>query len=99
MSVVKEKDSTIQEALKLIGDPNKVSEELQDFRRAARVFSSSQPRFIDKYSKQWIAVHQGKVRAQGRSFRSLLGQLEEKKLPRESVMIRYIDKNERTFIL
>ena len=61
-----------EEVLTLIGNPKKVGEELQSFRRAAKVFSSKHLQLIDRYPKQWIAVHQGRVKACGRTFNRLL---------------------------
>ena len=88
-----------EEALKLIGDPQKVDKDLQIFRRTARRLSSRYPRMIDRYPKQWIAVHSGRVRAHGRTFKSILRQINEKGLPREHVIIRFIHKEPRTMIL
>ncbi|MBI4216087.1 MAG: hypothetical protein HY687_01650 [Chloroflexi bacterium] len=88
-----------QTVLEQLGNPAAVDRELQSFRRAARVLSSKNPRMIDRYSKQWIAVYRGRVRAQGRTFLSLITQVDKLKLPREHVIVRFIDKNERTMIL
>ena len=85
--------------LEQIGDPRVINEELESFRDAARTLSSKHPRMIDKYPKQWIAVYRGKVRAQGSTFWSLMDEVDKKKLPREQVIVRYIDKNLRTMIL
>ena len=82
-----------------LGSPKDVACELQSFRRAARVLSSNHPRLIDLYPKQWVAVHRGKVRASGKTFRSVMTQVDEKRLPRGSIIVRYIDRNHRTMIL
>ena len=85
--------------LKLLGDPRSVDRDLQVFRRSARVLSSRDPRLIDRYAKQWVAVYQGKVCAQGKTLRSLLAQVDKKGLPRERLIVRFIDKTQRTMIL
>jgi len=82
-----------------LGSPKDVDRELQSFRRAARVLSSNHPRLIDLYPKQWVAVHRGKVRASGKTFRSVMTRVDEKGLPRDSIIVRYIDRNHRTMIL
>ena len=89
-----------REALrKIIGDPRRVDRELTAFRREAEKCSSSQPRLIAKYPKQWVAVYGGRVRANAGTFDQLMQQVEEKGLPRERLMVRFIDKDIRTLIL
>lgn len=83
----------------VIGDPRKIDEELVQFRRAAQRFSSDQPRFIEKYPNQWVAVFDGKVEASAKTHDDLLRAIDEKKLPRNRVMTRYIEDRQRTFIL
>jgi len=96
---VREKEKFIQDISQIIGDPKQLDQELQDFKKQAKLFSSHRARFIDRYAKQWIAVSDGKVRARGRTLGSVIRQLETKGLPRERTLIRYIDKNMRTLIL
>jgi len=88
-----------QDVLKQLGNPVEIDQELQSFRRGAKVLSSKHPRLIDRYPKKWVAVYRGKVEAHGRTFRSVLQQIEQKRLPREHIIVRYIDKNQRTMIL
>ena len=89
-----------QEAiLELVGNPKRLDRELSVFRRSARTFSSEHPRLIKKFPKQWVAVHRGKVKAAGTTYNLLMKQVKERKLPREHILVRYIDKNARTMIL
>ena len=81
------------------GSAADVDRELQRFRKATRVLSSKHPRLIDRYPKQWIGVYQGRVRVHGRTFTSVMRQIAEKRLPREDVIVRFIDKNQRAMIL
>ena len=92
-------DVTTKAVVDLIGDPKEIDRDLQDFRRAARALSSNHPRLIDSYPKQWIAVYRGRVRATGTTFSAVMTQLDLKGLPREHVIVRFIDKNQRTMIL
>jgi hypothetical protein len=85
--------------LDLIGDPRQVDRELGSFRQTARILSSDHPRLIDEYPRQWIAAYEGKVRVAGRTLNSVLSQVEKQGLPKQRVIIRYIDKNQRTMIL
>lgn len=85
--------------LALVGDLKVVDVELRRFRKAAQALSSRHPRLIDQYPKQWIAVYRGRVRASGRTFRSVLAQVDKKGIPREHVIVRFIDKSKRTMIL
>lgn len=83
----------------LIGDPKRVDGELRRFRRSAQLLSSRHARLIDKYPKQWVALHDGKLMARARTFDSLMTQVDRKKLPRAHIVVRYIDKTQRTLIL
>lgn len=88
-----------QVVLEELGNPADIDRELQSFRRAALVLSSKHPRLIDRYPKQWVAVYRGRVRASGRTFWSVLRQIDQRGLPREQIIVRYIDRNQRTMIL
>lgn len=88
-----------QSIKQLIGEPKTVSKELQNFRRSARLLSSHQTRLIELYPKQWIAVLDGKVRANARTFHSLMRQIDKRQVPRIRVFVRFIDKNQRSLIL
>lgn len=88
-----------QVVLRQLGNPADIDRELLSFRRGAKALSSKHLRLIDRYPKQWVAVYRGKVGAHGRTFRSVLQQINQKGLPREHIIVRYIDKNQRTMIL
>jgi hypothetical protein len=92
-------NAEFQGVLEQLGNPADVDRGIRNFRRAASILSSKQPRMIDEYPKQWIAVYQGKVRVRARTFQSLLVQVDEKGLPRGHTIIRFIDRNQRTMIL
>lgn len=85
--------------LEKLGDPKDIDRKLQSYRRSAQVLSSKHPRMLDRYPKQWIAVYKGRVKAQGRTFQSVMTQVDNLKLPREQVIVRFIDRNQRTMIL
>src|SRR5207253_3065666 len=59
--------ATIEE---IIGDPRKLDEELNQYRRDSEVLSS--PDLIRQYAKRWIAIYGGKVRAETRSMEEVL---------------------------
>lgn len=84
---------------KLLGDPMSVAEEMTRFQRSAATLSSRRDRLLAQYPEQWVAVHDGKVKAHARTFDALLGQIERKKLPRGQLILRYISKRERAMIL
>ncbi|MCH8901175.1 MAG: hypothetical protein IIC88_02645 [Chloroflexi bacterium] len=83
----------------LLGDPKRVDEELQHFRKATAVLSSRHPRLIESYPRQWVAVYDGEVKAHAKTFDSLMVQVDKQKLPRARTIVRYIDKTQRTLIL
>jgi len=88
-----------EELLNILGDPRAVDRELRAFKRTARVLSSKTPRLIDEYPKQWVALYNAKVQAHAATLQSLLAQVEERGLPRGHVIVRYIDRTQRTMIL
>jgi hypothetical protein len=47
------------------GAAEAIDKNLADFTAAARVLSSDQPRLIDQYPKEWVAVYHGGVVAHG----------------------------------
>lgn len=83
----------------LRGDPRQIAQELERFRKSAQALSSRYPRLVDAYPKQWVAVHNGKVKAHAKTLDALLTQVDKKKLPRDQIIVRYIDKTQRTMIL
>jgi len=85
--------------LSIIGDPKLIRKEMADFRRTARKFSSKKLHLVSKYRKQWVAAFEGEVVAHAASMSGLLRILEEKHIPREKTMIRFIDKAPRKLIL
>lgn len=88
-----------QTMLDQLGNPADVDRELQSFRRSARALSSHHHQMIDRYQKKWIAVHDGKTKAQGRTLQAIWRDIDKKGLPREHIIVRFIDRNERTMIL
>lgn len=86
-------------ALRQMGGARAIARGLAQFQKAARALSSDHPRLIDKYPKQWVVVFDGEVKARGRTMKSALLQARKRSIPLEHAIVRYIDKNERTFIL
>jgi len=85
--------------LEKLGNPSEVDKELRSFRKSAMVLSSKHPRLINRYPKQWVAVYNGKTIAVGRTLNSALREVDKRGIPRGHVIVRYIDKNQRTMIL
>ena len=46
-------------------DPQQIINELESFRESVRCLSSNEPRFIEEYPEQWVAICSGSVRAHG----------------------------------
>jgi hypothetical protein len=83
----------------IIGDPKRLDTELQEFRRSAKLLSSRRVDLIAKYAKRWIAIYDRQVRADGSSLNQLLAKVDQLQVPRDRVVIRYIDRNLRRMIL
>lgn len=81
------------------GEPGNVARELAEFAESARALSGDHPRYIDRYPQSWVAVYRGEVEASGDSLESVTKQIEEKGLPAEHVIIRFVSRNQKTLFL
>ena len=79
--------------------PKEIARDLRAFTRTARVLASNEPQLRRKYSKQWIAVYNGKVRAVAKSLDGVISKLEKQGLPANKSIIRYMDTSGRKLIL
>lgn len=72
---------------------------LRAFQRSARVLSNSHPRLIDEYPDQWIAVADSTVVAHGDTLDQVLTQIDAENISRADVIVRFIERTQRTLIL
>jgi hypothetical protein len=79
--------------------PKSVARSLRKFQRSARMLSSNQPRLIDEYPDQWVAVSDNAVVAHGEDLKKVLQQVDKKGIPRADVLVRFIERTQRTLIL
>lgn len=79
--------------------PAEVAASLQAFSESARVLSSSHPRLIDEYPDRWIAVFHGAVRADADTLEEVLTEIDEARIPRSDVIVRFIEREPRSYIL
>jgi hypothetical protein len=86
-------------ASQLGATPKQIDRELRTFSRNARLLSSKYPLLTENHSKEWVGVHDGKVRATTRSLRALLSKLKQQGLVPSQTVIRYIDTSGRKLIL
>ena len=85
--------------LEMVGNPEDVYRDLQSFRRSTQLLSSEHLRFIDQYQKKWVAIYDGQVVASADTLPELLASTDARQLPRQSIVARYIDRDQRTMIL
>lgn len=93
--------ATRDEAAKMadaLGNPGDVAEDLVRARADAQVFSSDHPRLIEDHPQEWVAVYDGRVVAKP-TLEGLLDALVASDIPREHAVIRFIDQDEKVFIL
>jgi hypothetical protein len=81
----------------LLGDPQRIAEELRQARRSGEVLSSDRPRLLDEYEGKWIALHDGDVVGAADSIEDLLQSIDP--AARSHVLVRYMDRDELTLIL
>ena len=79
------------EMLELMGDPEKAIEEMEIFRETVRVLSSSRAQLVERYPRQWIALHSGEVRASGPTLEAVLEKLDAEGFSRDQAIVRYMD--------
>ena len=95
-----ERRRTPDELRKLIGDPQKIHDDLQEFSKSAELFSTSKYHLlVEKYPDKWIAVYGGEVKAHADSFEAVLEMVREMDLPRDLTMIELIETDPITMIL
>ena len=85
--------------LKQIGDPQRVWEDLRAYAESVRVLSYADTQLLNDYPQQWVAIHDGRVASHGGSLEEVIGELEASGVPRDRVIIRYMDREPRTLIL
>ena len=83
----------------MLGNPADVVRELAEFEHSARLLSSEHAHMLEQYDGQWIGVYQGRVVASGKTMKDIMEQAREKHLPTQSMIVRRIEKNQRTLIL
>ena len=80
-------------------DHREIANELDSFRETVKCLSSSDPRLVEQYPKQWVAICTGHVRAHGPTFQTVLEKLDSDGFSREQSIIRYVDPEPKTMIL
>ncbi len=76
-----------------------MAKSLRAFQRSACVLSDNHPRLIDEYPNQWIAVANSTVVAHGDTLDQVLTQIDAEDISRADVIVRFIERTQRTLIL
>lgn len=80
-------------------NPSGMARSLSAFQQSARVLSNNFPRLIDDYPDQWVAVTDGAVMASGDTLEQVLARIDDRNIPRADVIVRFIERTQRTLIL
>lgn len=83
----------------IVDHPQEVAHGLQRFRRSARFLSSRRAHLVRRYPMEWVAVYESKVKAHALTLPSLLEEVERQNLPKQHVVIEFLDTTERPLIL
>ena len=95
-----ERRLTEDEFRKLIGDPQKIHDDMREFRKSEDLFCTSQYyKLLEEYPDKWIAVTAGKVEAHGDSYEEVLQMVCEKGLRRDLTIIELIETDPINMIL
>ena len=65
-----------------------IARDLRAFSRTGQFLSSNERQLLKKYSKQWIALYNGKVRAAAQSLDGVISKLEKQGLPANESIAR-----------
>lgn len=82
-----------------LGGAAEVWAELMEFTHSAQLLSETSARLMDEYPQQWVAVFNGRVASAADSFQEILQQVDAHNLPRDKIIVRYIDREPKTLIL
>ena len=92
--------SVVMSALAQMNErPKTMARSLRAFQRSARVLSDNHPRLIDEYPNQWVAISDSNVIAHCKTLKQVLKQVDAEGIPRADVIVRFIDRTQRTLIL
>lgn len=79
--------------------PGTIARSLRAFERSARVLSDDHPRLIDEYPDRWVAVADRTVMAHGDTLEQVLEQIDAQGISRADVIVRFMERTQRTLIL
>jgi hypothetical protein len=54
---------------------------------------------IDEHPQQWVALYDGHVELYGSTLNSVMAQIDNRGLPKDEMIVRYIDRDIKTLIL
>jgi hypothetical protein len=72
---------------------------LRIFIQNNKAFDSRYAALLKKHPDEWVAFHDGAVRATGQSLTEVLERAEQAGLPRKSMCLHYMDTNPAVMIL
>ena len=79
--------------------PDEMARSLRAFQRSEHVLSDDHPNLIAAYPDQWVAVSESAVLAHSETLQDLLGQIDAQGISRSDVIVRFIERTQRTLIL
>ena len=80
-------------------NPSDVAQSLSECPRSARALSNDHPRLINEYPDQWVAIANCEVMAHGDNLDQVLADIDSWNIPRDSVILRFIEQTQRTLVL
>ena len=86
-----------QKAQDMAEDPQRIINELKEFRKTAQLLSSRE--ISDHYRGEWVALYARNVCAHGETLETVLDQVDAQGLPREHTLIHFIEDESRVMIL
>lgn len=89
---------TAENFREVIGDPNEIAAEMDQFRCDAE-FLSERADLVDLYPERWIAVYGGVVQTDAADLEGLIEKIDAMGLPRGRLAVRFMTKSPLRLIL
>lgn len=79
--------------------PREIARRLRRFGKSTRYFAAESKALREKYPNSWVAILDGEVQAHAKTLPGIRRKIQAKGLPREGMLVQYLDVSDRVLIL
>ncbi len=90
---------TTQHVHPAIGDPVEFLKEMRSFDRSCDFYNAHYNDLLAAYPDEWVAIHEGEVRAHSTDIHELLAQIDALGVPRGSTLFERLESNPLPMVL